>query len=110
MANPSYTLITATGTYAYYPDWMQVPFSLGYGVEFASGTTGTYTVSYTLDDPNDASWTPIWLPDPTNGSAQTAGSGGFYSGNPIRGIRVIFTVLGGTAKARFAILQGMSSR
>jgi len=115
MAKPSYTLITATGTYAFYPDWMQSPFNLSYGVEFASGATGTYTVSYTLDDVNQqidyygsTAWTPIWLADPTNGSAQTASAGGFYT-FPIRGLRVIFSALSG-GRARFAVLQGMSAR
>lgn len=108
MANPSYTPITATGTYAYYTDFFQSPFNLSYAVEFAAGTTGSYTVSYTLDDPNDLSWTPVWVADPTNGTAQTATQGGFYS-FPVRGLRVIFSALGGSASARLAVIQGTTS-
>lgn len=109
MANPAYIPITATGTFPFYPDWLQSPFNLSYAVEYAAGTTGTYTVSYTLDDPNDATWTPIWIADPTNGVAQTAAAGGFYT-FPIRGLRVIFSAIGGATSARFAIIQGQTSR
>jgi len=109
MANPIYVPITATGTFAKYLDFMQSPASISYAVEFAAGTTGTFTVSYTLDDPNDTTWTPIWIADPVNGSAQTSSVGGVYVG-PIRGLRVIFSALGGSNSARFAILQGMSAR
>lgn len=108
MANPIYVPITATGTYGKFLDIIQSPFNLTYAVEFAAGTTGSYTVSYTLDDPNDVNWTPVWISDPTNGTAQTATQGGFY-GYPVRGIRVIFSALGGTAIARLAILQGTTS-
>ena len=108
MANPIYIPITATGTFAMYFDTIQSPFNASYAVEFAAGTTGTYTVSYTLDNPNDLTWTPVWVPDPTNGAAQTATQGGFY-GFPIRGLRVIFSALGGSNSARFAVLQGTTS-
>jgi hypothetical protein len=115
VANPSYTLITATGTFSFWPDWIQSPFNLSYAVEFAAGTSGTYTVSYTLDDPNEqidrygaVAWTPIWLADPTNGAVQTASAGGYYT-FPIRGLRVIVSALSG-GNARFAVLQGQSSR
>lgn len=109
MPNPSYTAITTASTTTVYPDFMQSPFNLSYAVEFAAGTTGTYTVAYTLDDPNDTSWTPIWIADPTNPLAQTASAGGYFS-FPIRGLQVIFSVIAGTASARLAVLQGMSSR
>ena len=115
MAMPSYTPIKATGTYAYYPDFMQSPFNLSFAVELAGGTTGTYTVSYTLDDPQPqitnyggTAWTPIWLPDLTLGAATSVSAGGYYT-FPIRGLRVIFSALAG-GNARFAILEGMSSR
>ena len=110
MANPVTIPITATGTFAHYPDWLETPFDISYAIELASGTTGTYTVSYSMDDPNDATWTPVWIADPTNGSAQTTSQAGYFDNHRIRGIRVIFSALGGTASARFVILQGMSSR
>lgn len=105
MANPIYVPITAPGTFSKFVDISQSPFNLSYVVEFAVGTTGSYVVKYTLDDPNDLTWTPVWAPDPTNGTAQTATQGGFYT-FPIRGLQVIFSALGGTAMARLAILQG----
>jgi hypothetical protein len=105
MANPVYIPITATGTFATYPEAA----NLTYAVELAAGTTGTYTLQYTLDDPNDATWTPVWLTDPTNGVAQTASAGGFYDFR-IRGLRVVFSALGGTASARLAVLPGLSPR
>lgn len=114
MANASYTPISATGTYYYLPDWMQSPFNLSYALELAAAATATYTVSYTLDDVNlandqygAAAWTPIWLPDPTNGNATSVSAGGYYSFS-IRGLRVIVSALTGTA--RLAVIQGMSSR
>ena len=64
--NPTYIPITTTGTYNFWPDYVQSPFNLSFAVELAGGTTGTYTVSYTLDDPQpqitnygDTAWTPI---------------------------------------------------
>lgn len=108
MANPIVIPITATGTFATYLDTVQSPFNLSYAVAFAAATTGTYTVSYTLDDPNDLSWTPVWIADPTNGAAQTATQGGSYS-FPIRGLRVIFSALGGASSVRFVIIQGTTS-
>jgi hypothetical protein len=115
VAKPSYTLITATGTFAFYPDWIQSPFNLSYAVELAAGTSATYTMSYTLDDVNQqidhygsAAWTPIWLPDLTLGGTTTVSAGGYYS-FPIRGLRVVVSALSG-GNARFAVLQGQSSR
>lgn len=109
MANPIYQNITATGTYTFWLDNFQSPFDASWAVEYATSTTGTYTVKFTLDDPNDTSWTPIWIADPTNGGSLTATAFGSYV-FPIRGLQVIFSALGGTDLARVAILQGMSSR
>lgn len=114
MAGGSYTPITATGTYAVYLDYLVTPPNTSYAVEFAAGTTGTFTVSYTLDDPNpgvgspNVGWTPIWLNDPS-AIAQTGSLSGTFQ-FPIRGIRVVFAALGGSASAMFAVLQGMSAR
>jgi hypothetical protein len=105
VANPVYFNITATGTYLFWLDNSQSPFNASWAVEFAASTTGTYTVKFTLDDPEDTTWTPVWIADPTNGGSLTATQSGPYT-FPIRGLQVIFTVLGGTALARVAILQG----
>lgn len=110
MANPAYIPITSTGSTqaVFSPDWLQSPFNLSYAVEVGAATTISYTVQYTLDDLNDAAWTPIWVADPTNGgTAQTDTQGGFYS-FPIRGLRVTVTAVSGS-NARFAVLQGMTS-
>lgn len=108
MANPIYIPITATGTFNTYLDTTQSPFNMSYAVELAAGTTGTYTVNYTLDDPNDPNWTPVWIPDPINGAAQTTSQGGFYDWS-IRGLQVVFSALGGSNSARLAVLQGTTS-
>jgi hypothetical protein len=105
VANPVYSNITATGTYTFWLDNSQSPFNASYAVEFAASTTGSYLVTFTLDDPEDTTWTPIWNADPTNGSAQTATAVGSYQ-YPIRGLRIVFSALGGTTLARVAILQG----
>lgn len=108
MANPAYIPITThTGTAdaQFNADWALRPFNLSYAVEVPGGVTISYTVQYTLDDVNDLSWTPVWIADPTNGSAQTATQGGFYS-FPIRGLRVNVTALAG-GTARLAVIQAM---
>ena len=113
MANPSYTLLTAPGTTDIWLDNFQSPFDMSYAVEFAAGTTGSFTVNYTLDDPNplpgsaNANWTPIWIPDPTNGTAKTVTAAGSYT-TPIRGLQVVFSALSGSVLLAF--VQGMSSR
>ena len=89
-------------------DWQQSPFNLSYAVELPAGVTATYTVQYTLDDVNDASFTPIWIPDPTNGNATTTSAAGSYS-FAIRALRVNCSALAG-GTARLAILQGSSAR
>ncbi len=81
------------------------PFSLSYAVELAAGATGSFSVFYSLDDPNDATWTPVWFSDLTLGAAQTASVSGGYS-RPIRQLRVAFTAL--TGSARVIVLQGLS--
>lgn len=94
------------------PDWQQTPFSLSYAVEVPAGVTTSFTVQYTLDDVNDPTWTPVWIADPTNGTAKTGTVAGFYgpgtSGpGPIRGLRVnVSSLTGGVASLRFAVLQG----
>jgi hypothetical protein len=114
VANPTYIPITATGTFDYWADYTQSPFNLSYAIEFASGTTGSFLLNYTLDDPNtqpntpNYGWTPIWIPDPINGTAQTASIGGYYQ-FPIRGLQAIFSALGGTGSVMFAIIQGNPS-
>lgn len=108
MAKPSYQTVSAPGTAAYYPDWMQSPFNMTWVLEVPAGVTVSYTVQWTADDINDTSWTPVWLADSVAGTAQTASQGNFYMW-PIRGIRVtVASVSGGSV--RFAVLEGMSSR
>lgn len=109
MANPVIIPVTTAATYATYPDWMQSRFGLSYAVEKGASATGSYVVNYTLDDPNDLTWTPIWIADPTNGTAQTTTQGGFYS-SPVRGLQFIFSAVGGTGGWRIVVLQGMSAR
>ena len=114
MANPSHTLVTATGTYYFWPDWMQSPFNLSYQVGKAAAATTAFTVSFTLDNPNinpganDYGWTTIWIPDPVNGTSQTGSVAGFYS-NPIRGLRLVVSALSG-GNLLWQVLQGMSAR
>lgn len=128
MANPYFNLITATGTFTYFPDFMQSPFNLSLQVGLASGVTASYTVSFTLDDinantgaaltnntptsnaPGDVNyiWPVIWLPDPTLGTAQTASGYSYYS-FPIRGLRLVVASMSG-GNIQFDVLQGMSAR
>lgn len=113
MAKASYTLITAPGTYPVWLDYLTAPPNTSYAVEFAAAATGSYTVQFTLDDPNpgvgepNVGWTPIWIADALLGTAQTA-TGSNYTQFPIRGVRVIFSAISGSAM--FVVLQGMSAR
>lgn len=112
MANPSYQTVTATGTTTpIVVDWLQVPFSLAWAVEFGAGATCTFNPQVTYDDPNDPTWTTTWLNVMTSsGSAQ--GSGGISSNTspagPIRAIRLNVTAITGTV--RFCVLQGINQR
>lgn len=113
MAGPisgTYQTISATGTFAglYLPDWQQSPLNLSYAVEVPAGVTTSFSVSYTLDDIEDLTWTPVWFADPANGSATIVTAGGSYS-TPIRGLSVAVTALSGGI-IRFAVLQGISAR
>ena len=114
MANPSHTLIANTGTFTVWPDFFRTPFNLSYEVALASGTSATFTLHYTLNNPNalpgsvEYGWTPIWLPNPTNGTSQTGSVGGFYT-SPIRGLQLIVSAISG-GKMLWEVLQGMSSR
>ena len=128
MANPFFNLITATGTYTYFPDFMQSPFNLSQQIGLASGVTASYSVSFTLDDinattgaaltnntptsnaPGDVNyiWVTIWLPDPSLGTSQTA-SGYSYYQFPIRGLRLVVASLSG-GNMQWDVIQGLSSR
>ena len=115
MANASYTAIPAgAGTYTVWLDYFTAPPNVGYAVELAAGASGaSFVVNFTMDDPDplagapNVGWTPIWIADPTNGTAKTSTVSGSYV-FPIRGLQVVFTTLTGTAM--FAVLQGMSAR
>ncbi len=113
MANPIYQTITThtnSSDGLKLIDRAQSPFNVSWAVEVPAGVTTSYTVQYTLDDVNDAAWTPVWFPDPINSTAQTASVAGNYL-SPITAIRVNVSALsGGTALIRLAILQGSSAR
>jgi hypothetical protein len=109
VANPSYTVLSSATTFQVFVDWSQTPFNLTYVVEVPSGTTISYTIQYTVDDPNnfqnEPAWTTLWIADPTNGTSKTATAAGFWS-NPITGLQVTVASISGGA-ARLAVLQGM---
>jgi hypothetical protein len=115
VANAIYIPIAAgAGTYTTWLDYLTAPPNVSYAVELAAGASGaSFVVNFTLDDPDplagaaNVGWTPIWIADPTNGTAKTATVYGSYV-FPIRGLQVVFTTLTGTAL--FAVLQGMSAR
>jgi hypothetical protein len=107
VANPSYTLMSTATTYQTFVDWAQTPFNLTYVVQVPAGVTISYTVQFTVDNPNATDWVTLWVADPTNGTSQTATKAGFWS-NPIRGLQVtVASISGGTA--RFAVLQGLTN-
>jgi hypothetical protein len=108
MAQPIYRTITATGTTIIPVDGQQSPFNLAYAVEVPAETTISFTVQFTLDDVNDASWTAVWIADPTDGGAQTATAAGSYT-TPIRALQVTVASISG-GNARLTIVQGSSAR
>jgi hypothetical protein len=111
MAQARYQLITATGTYIHVPDWQQCPFDLSYAIEVPPGVTAGFTVAYTLSNPDDLTWTAIWLPDPTNGTTKTASvHGGYAAGFLIRALALTVASITGTTGIRWSILQGSSAR
>jgi len=107
VANPIVIPISATGTYSTYVDWAS-GYNISWFCEAASGATGSYTVNITGDDPNDTTWTPVWIADGVADIAQTTSKSNYYAGYPIRGIQVVFTAI--TGNWRFVVLQALSAR
>lgn len=115
MARPIYQTITATGnTTPLVVDYLQTPFGITAAVEEGAGVSAiSVTLQYTLDDPNDASWTPVWFSAGAAVTANTvwtfgpnAGGANSYPG-PIRALRLnVATLTGGNL--RLAVLQGVS--
>lgn len=105
-----YQLITATGNSTpIVVDYLQTPFAVSAALEIQGGTTLSATLQYTLDDPNDAAWTTVWIPAGSAVTASTAvtfGLGGTYPG-PIRALRVNVGTLSG-GNLRLSVLQGIS--
>ena len=120
MAAAKYLPLTAAATYQHFPDWQQSPFDLSYVVEVPSGVTISYTVQYSLDDASggdpsfNQGWTPLFVADPTNGTAQTATAHGSYGvGFAIRCLQVIVASISGVTASnppRLAVIQGGSAR
>lgn len=105
MANPNYQLFTATGAGpAIVVDHFQTPFNLSYAVELASGATVTGQVEATYDDPNDSTWTTVWM---NVGSSVTANTSGALT-SPVRAIRFVPSAI--TGQVRFCVIQGMNLR
>ena len=103
-----YALITSTGTYGFSPDWQQSPFGMSYAIEVPGGVTTSFSLSYTLDDVNDLSWSPVLIADPTHGGSTVVTAFGHYS-FPIRSLLVDVAALSG-GSIRFAVLQGSRAR
>ena len=94
----------------YVADWLQSPFGLTYQVDVPAGVTTSFIVQWTLADPNDATVTPVWVADVTNGTAKTASVAGSYS-FPVRALRVSVSALSaGVATIYFRVIQGSSAR
>lgn len=115
MAQPIYKTIAATGLFDTWLDDQQSPFNLSYAVEVPAGVTTSFTVLFSLDNPNDAAWTPLFFADPSNGTAKTATVFGNYntatSPGVIRGLRVnVASLTGGVALLRLVVLQGSTAR
>jgi nicotinamidase-related amidase len=105
MPNPYSVTFTTTGAKTpNLPDFSQSPFNLSVGVILLAGATATYGVEFTMDDVNDATITPVWLPD-ANLPAGQAASGVTNYMFPVRGIRVNIAAVTG-AGLRFVVLQG----
>lgn len=105
MANRSDTPLTTNTTYQVWVDWTIAPPNLTYVVEVPSGVTISYTVQYTVDDPNNTAWTVLWIADAVNGTSKTATAANNYT-NPITGIQVTVASISG-GNARLVVLQGM---
>ena len=111
MAVAKYQLITNTGTTTpLVVDYLQCPFGVSAAIEEGAGVSAiSVQLEYTLDDPNDASWTTTWINAGsaiTTNTAVTFGVGGTYPG-PIRAIRAnVGTLTGGNI--RLSVLQGIS--
>lgn len=113
MSKAIYKPISVTGTYVIPVDWWEAPFSLGYAVEIASGSTASFTVNYSLSGQNIApnapnyGWTPIWFADANNGTSKSVSVTGSYT-TPITALQFIFSAISGNVM--LSILQGIGPR
>jgi hypothetical protein len=86
-------------------DYLQTPFSVGFGVSLGGGVM-TFKVQHTFDNPFDPTITPTWFDHPTV-TGKTADTDGNYAA-PVRAIRLNVTAwTSGTATMN--VLQGTTS-
>lgn len=106
MANPTYQLISATGTGTpVLLDWTQPVFNASFSVDLQGSTTATFGVQFTLDDVN-SSRSAVWYYDSNVGVNTTATFVGNYM-FPVRAVRLETTALSGGGSIIFAVLQGL---
>lgn len=82
--------LTAAGAGAWIPvDPHRCPFSIGFGVKLEGGSSLTYTVQHTFDDPFDAEAVAAGLEafDHPDVAGETANADGHYA-HPVRAIRL----------------------
>lgn len=100
MANPIYITYTTTGTKTAIPlDYLPAPFNAA--VQVQVGTTATYAMQYTFDDP--ASATALWTDDTVIPTGTTATAATSYT-TPIRALRFVIAAVSGNLNVK--ILQG----
>lgn len=104
MPLPSYQRFTTTGAKTpYILDYAQSPFNVSVQVVLEGASTATYGVQYTLDDPDETRWTPVWTDDANLPTGQTANGVSNYL-FPVRAVRINIAAISGTV--RFTTIQG----
>lgn len=104
MAKPTITPYTTTGTKASIGlDWATTPFNVAVAVTV--GTTGTYSIQYSLDDPSTTDANALWFTDANLGSGTTASGVTNYM-FPVTRIRIVIAAITGTITLQ--TLQGFA--
>lgn len=106
MPNPFYATITAASTTTFLADWRIVPFQLNGIIYVPPGTTVSYGLNFTLDNPNPqpTSPTPVWFPT----LYAPVGSTGTINFNllvPVHALQLVVASISG-GPIYFKILQG----
>ncbi len=106
MPNPQYISFSATGTTVPAPlDWTLVPFNASFSVDLAGNATGTFTIQYTLQNPENGTSLVVWHNDANVANSTTNLVGNYMF--PVRAIQLVVSGLSSGGTGTLSVLQGL---